>query len=510
MSDFVTMTVKMIFIFTVISLPTARSKINGYSCISHEDSLDSEEYPNSIFEILVGENCTIGVKSGLDPDNGNWSLVAEGFLSHENAQFNYCKNTEIVGKTKEGNSWTSIGVRVPENIDDFVMQLWVENTVLREYFPNPPKYLIPQGAPDLECSAFFENFPPKYESYKANRAVTQDPQNEAELPMDCNSIRQRAYFQTDDLYPEEAEFPIAFARNVFMDYRLIEIDLAALYTPHNFYCYALDAKSPPLFHKRMDALASCFPNVFIAEKKFSMDSQGHNMSYSYNQCMLTLTKPEYKWKYLVLLQVTSFIITVCNLFMTSNPLISASRNRLPHNGYAPVLPMSKSTVFVSVSRAMIDFILNEINILNVMDKFEWEVYGVDEQLMASLNNADSIDGPATFFHLKNTNVQANFVTTIVFFGVEYLHNFYDVPQLFGNKAMPGFGVISCWYEEYFRRTHLDRGLHRLTSNIYLNLPHVVAIFSKVNAFNFQVRFNRERNRLGDKFNFDDFSCDLFE
>ncbi|KAI6223379.1 hypothetical protein M3Y95_00884000 [Aphelenchoides besseyi] len=178
--------------------------------------------------------------------------------------------------------------------------------------------------------------------------------------------------------------------------------------------------------------------------------------------------------------------------------------------------MSKSTVFVSVSRAMIDFILNEINILNVIDKFEWEVYGVDEQLMASLNNADSVDGPGgyshhcydkNFYHVQMTryvlSVEEYECTSQVrhhncIFGVEYLHNFYDVPEMFGNKAMPGFdfGVISCWYEEYFRRTHLDRGLHRLTSNSYLDLPHV--------------RYNRERNRLGDKFNFDDFSCDLFE
>ncbi|KAI6223378.1 hypothetical protein M3Y95_00883900 [Aphelenchoides besseyi] len=359
------MTIKMIFVFTVILLPTVRSIMNDYSCISAEDFLDSKKYPNSIifahccnatvnlqwpsdkslhvwfgaeaaedtsFEILVGKNCTIDLKSGLDPDNGSWSLFAgkfsgrkhlvnnnldgdigdddnqihwqitsDGVLSSESSQFNYCKHTEIIGKTEEGNLWTSIGVRVPENVDDFVMQLWIEDDVLREYFPNRPKYVKPQGAPDLECSAFFERSPSNYESYKENRAVIQDP-DETELLMDCNSIRQRAYFQTDDLYPEEAEFPIAFARTVFMDYRLIEIDLAALYTPHNFYCYALDAKSPPLFHKRMNALASCFPNVFIAEKKFSMDSKGHNMSYSYNECMLTLSKPEYKWKYLVMLQ----------------------------------------------------------------------------------------------------------------------------------------------------------------------------------------------------------------
>ncbi|KAI6192591.1 hypothetical protein M3Y96_01252200 [Aphelenchoides besseyi] len=415
-----------------------------------------------------------------------------------------------------------------------------------------PSFIKPKEVLGLHCTSIFNDQNFNYSSYASKRVIVSDPQNEAELPMDCNSIRQRAYFQTDDLYPEEAEFPIAFARNVFMDYRLIEIDLAALYTPHNFYCYALDAKSPPLFHKRMDALASCFPNVFIAEKKFSMDSQGHNMSYSYNQCMLTLTKPEYKWKYLVLLQnhdiplkTNQEMIQIFKWFNGSNDVASwpapkerinpnvtwtfdkmylfknESRNRLFHNGHEPKMQFAKSMVQVSLSRAMINFMLNEINFENILKNFEWNAFATDELVMASLNSADSIDPPGGFttfcskykisywtmtrwemwlWDVKNCPTTARHLICI--FGLEHLRLMAQMPQLVGNKAMPGFdfGVISCWYEEYFRRTHLDRGLHRLTSNIYLNLPHVVAIFSKV-------RFNRERNRLGDKFNVSQFVCE---
>ncbi|KAI6197575.1 Beta-1,3-galactosyl-O-glycosyl-glycoprotein beta-1,6-N-acetylglucosaminyltransferase 3 [Aphelenchoides besseyi] len=407
-----------------------------------------------------------------------------------------------------------------------------------------PSFIKPKEALGLNCTSIYDDPKFNYSSYESERVHVSGPQNEAELPMDCNSIRQRAYFHTEDLYPEEAEFPIAFARTVFMDYRLIEIDLAALYTPHNFYCYALDLKSAPLFHKRMNALASCFPNVFIAEKKFSMNSKGHNMTYSQYQCMLTLSKPEYKWKYMVMLQnhdiplkTNQEMIQIFKWFNGSNDVASwpapkerinpnvtwsfedmhlfknESRNRLVHNGHEPKMQFAKSMVHVSLSRAMINFMLYDINFESILKNFEWDAFAIDELIMASLNSADAIDPPGGFttscskykiaywtmtrwemwlWDVKNCSTIARHSVCIL--GMEHLRVIANVPQLFANKVIPSydFGAAVCWYEEHFRRTHFDRGLHRLASNIYLNLPHV--------------RFNRERNRLGDKFNVTQFVC----
>ncbi|KAI6198863.1 Beta-1,3-galactosyl-O-glycosyl-glycoprotein beta-1,6-N-acetylglucosaminyltransferase 3 [Aphelenchoides besseyi] len=363
--------------------------------------------------------------------------------------------------------------------------------------------------------------------------------------MDCDSIRRRAYFQTDDLYPEEADFPIAFARTVYTDYRFLEMDLAATYTPHNFYCYALDAKSSPLFHKRMRALADCFPNVFLTDIEFQMDSHGHNMTYSYHQCMMILSKVKFKWKYLVLLQnydiplkTNQELIQIFKWFNGTNDIASVqlqpvridpkanwtfeamhlfkneTRNRVSHNGHKPVLPLTKSWDFISISRDMIDFMLEELDLRGVMKNFEWKTFGVDEQFMGSLNSADAIDAPGGYtrhcyekgiFHAQMTifvmwsHESCNpgfFRHYNCIFGVEQLKMLSTVPQLFGNKIMPSydFGAAVCWYEELLRRTHVDRGLHRLNSDVYLSLPHV--------------RFNRERNRLGSKFNINEFECNI--
>jgi hypothetical protein len=117
------------------------------------------------------------------------------------------------------------------------------------------------------------------------------------------SIFNRTYFQRENLYPEEREFPLAFARVVYRDYYLIERELAATYAPQNFYCYVMDSNSPKQFHSQMRALANCFPNVFVMKKEFDLDSKGKNMNYAHFECMKALAKPRFKWKYIVLLQV---------------------------------------------------------------------------------------------------------------------------------------------------------------------------------------------------------------
>jgi hypothetical protein len=63
--------------------------------------------------------------------------------------------------------------------------------------------------------------------------------------------------------PEVVEFCLKLIGNLrillfhaFQDYRFLEMELAGSYAPQNFYCYALDSKASPVFHKRMQALVS--------------------------------------------------------------------------------------------------------------------------------------------------------------------------------------------------------------------------------------------------------------
>jgi hypothetical protein len=62
---------------------------------------------------------------------------------------------------------------------------------------------------------------------------------------------------------------------------MLEDEFSISYAPHNFYCYAIDAKSPELFHRQIRSLAGCFPNVFVLpkEKERKMESSGVNQVY---------------------------------------------------------------------------------------------------------------------------------------------------------------------------------------------------------------------------------------
>lgn len=87
------------------------------------------------------------------------------------------------------------------------------------------------------------------------------------------------------------------------------MEFAITYAPQNFYCFAIDKNANEQFRQRIHLLSSCFSsNVFVTSNEYKMDSQGHNMSYSQFECMKLLAKPEYKWKYLILLQVKFLLI----------------------------------------------------------------------------------------------------------------------------------------------------------------------------------------------------------
>jgi hypothetical protein len=136
------------------------------------------------------------------------------------------------------------------------------------------------------------------EQLTSNRVTLSDPNDAKDFPMDCVSIKSRNYFPTRN----STDYPYAITRNVYKDYVFLERDLAAQYSPLNWYCFAIDAKTPEIFKKRLRQLASCFPNVLVPEKELRMDSYGHNQIASLMECLNLLTKPQRNWNYVVVLQ----------------------------------------------------------------------------------------------------------------------------------------------------------------------------------------------------------------
>jgi hypothetical protein len=51
---------------------------------------------------------------------------------------------------------------------------------------------------------------------------------------------------------------------------------------------------------------------------------------------------------------------------------------------------------VALSREAVNFMMEELNLNRLLDAFEWNAHGVDEQLMGTLNSNDAIDLPGGF------------------------------------------------------------------------------------------------------------------
>ncbi|KAI1701182.1 core-2/I-Branching enzyme domain-containing protein [Ditylenchus destructor] len=367
----------------------------------------------------------------------------------------------------------------------------------------------------LNCTAILEGVNGHTES--ENHRISYN--DEKMLPVDCDSIRKRNYFPSSPASKEEENFPIAYARTIFKDYVYIESELAATYVPQNWYCFAMDAKSDELFHSRIRALASCFPNILVTKKEWVMDSSGHNTTNSFLECMKDLSKPEINWNYVITLQnhdialkTNEEIVQIFKWFDGANDseIDEAAEDaytldwgfehlKLLRNakhikrGHPRRLQLSKSVVTTSFSRATVEFIVNELDLTITIKQLDSLSYGVDEIAFPTLLTTDAIDIPAGYTHAcLDKGITSEHITRFAVwdkeqcdskymrhlscvFGVEDLRvHFVNSPYLFANKVMPEFdiGAISCWHEEIFNRTYLERGKQRLHERIYTQLPLV--------------------------------------
>ncbi|KAI1732555.1 core-2/I-Branching enzyme domain-containing protein [Ditylenchus destructor] len=382
---------------------------------------------------------------------------------------------------------------------------------------------------NLDCSRIIDNDV----AYIKEQAKTRVVVNDFDLPTDCKSIRDRHYYPEKPASDEERDFPLAFARNVFRDYILVESELASSYAPQNFYCYALDSKVNETFRKQMHSLASCFPNVYVNEKEFTMDSQGHNQISSLLECMRTLITKDRHWRYVItlqnhdiqvktnqeLVQIFKWMrgandIEVCHLpdgrvntsmdwSLAGLGLFRNDTRNYDSDGSSYKLTFAKGYLQSSLSRAFVDFILNELDTSRMLAQLETGACYIDEIFFQTLDGTDALQAPGGYTHAcidqgfaaayvtrfgvwkgDNPRCHSKFARhSVCIFGMEDLAlNLYGSHSLFANKMMPGFdfGAIHCWHEEMHNRTYLRRGVERLNPNMYLQLP--------------QVRYHAERER----------------
>uniref|UniRef100_A0A915D7Y7 Uncharacterized protein n=1 Tax=Ditylenchus dipsaci TaxID=166011 RepID=A0A915D7Y7_9BILA len=424
----------------------------------------------------------------------------------------------------------------PSEYEDETTDLEEQNSKLRKpftYFKTEhPTFKQWPMMSDVDCGRVVGG-DKQYIKLKAQKRIKYV--DDLQLATDCASIKERNYFATEPNSVEEKDFPIAFSKAVFKDYLFIESELAAGYTPQNWYCFSLDSKSDKSFQKRI-------------ERVLSMDSLGHNQTTAHYECMRQLALPERQWKYLMtvqnsdvqlktnqeLVQIFKWMggandIEICklplgrvklNLDWTFDglDLFPNETRSLDAQGRPLRLRFAKGYLESSLSREFVDFMVYKINVQKMLVKLDKGKEYVDEIFLQTIAATDELEAPGGFTHgCIDRRVHAPYLTVINFrfniwfanntrcyskrsrhalcvFGMEDLApNFLKSYSLLANKMSPkfDFGAIRCWHEEMHNRTYFRRGMEHLQPHIYQQLP--------------QVRFHMEKTRLG-KVDINQFDC----
>nr|CAD2159367.1 unnamed protein product [Meloidogyne enterolobii] len=392
----------------------------------------------------------------------------------------------------------------------------------------------------LDCKRIFNNDIEYIKDKAKDRLIYKD----VDIPMNCEDIYSRNYFLKFPLSEAERQFPIAYAKVVYKDYRFLEAELATNYHPQNWYCFAVDSKADDIFYKNILSLSRCFPNVIVPQERFSVDSAGHGMGKAHLSCFKELIKKERKWEYLVTLQnhdiqiktneemvqIFKWLDGACDagydfqseakrdrLDGLNKNLSGPSLNkRFNEQGLPLKLSLASGNIQASLARPFVEFIVNKLDLTTMLEQLDnWE-YAGDEFFIQTLLASDDLKAPNAFTHKcidqkinvpyvtryniwefehKDKCYSNNFRHYSCVFGIEDLwHNFYNSKYLFVNKMMPefDFGAILCWHEEMRRRTLINKGLHRLNASLYQNWP--------------QTRFHKEWVRTNGNVDLDNFNC----
>ncbi|XP_072445338.1 beta-1,3-galactosyl-O-glycosyl-glycoprotein beta-1,6-N-acetylglucosaminyltransferase 3-like [Chiloscyllium punctatum] len=119
------------------------------------------------------------------------------------------------------------------------------------------------------------------------------------MTRNCRSfVRARKYI-TVPLSPEEEHFPLAYSMVIHQSIEMFERLLRSIYAPQNVYCIHVDRKSPSQFHAAVQAIASCFHNVFVAAKLEWVTYAGWSRVQADLNCMKELLESPVPWTYFI-------------------------------------------------------------------------------------------------------------------------------------------------------------------------------------------------------------------
>ena len=113
----------------------------------------------------------------------------------------------------------------------------------------------------------------------------------------CQSLRQSYGFERWPVTTQEERFPLAFSFKLHKDPVMFQRLLSVLWRPHNLYCLHVDNKAPPDVFEHISKVASCFPNVKLADTRLNVVYASISSLNADIECAKLALKSSIQWRY---------------------------------------------------------------------------------------------------------------------------------------------------------------------------------------------------------------------
>lgn len=238
------------------------------------------------------------------------------------------------------------------------------------------------------------------------------------MTKDCPAYIEKRGFITVPLSEEEKDFPIAYSMVIHEKIEMFERLLRAVYTPQNIYCVHVDQKSSKEFQKAVEAIVSCFPNVFVASRLERVVYASWSRVQADLNCMKDLLNSHVQWRYMLNTCGTDFpiktnreMVEALKALKGRNSMESEITNdykkgrwQYHHNVTDTVQftnvkkspppissPMFSGNAYFVVTRAFVKHVMQDREVQKLLE-WEKDTYSPDEHLWATLQRMTSVPG----------------------------------------------------------------------------------------------------------------------
>ncbi|TDH09561.1 hypothetical protein EPR50_G00088790 [Perca flavescens] len=235
---------------------------------------------------------------------------------------------------------------------------------------------------------------------------------------DCSSYIKNRGFITAPLSQEEKDFPIAYSMVIHEKIEMFERLLRAVYTPQNIYCVHVDQNSSKEYQKAVEAIVSCFSNVFVASKLESVVYASWSRVQADLNCMKDLLNSHVQWRYLLNTCGTDFpiktngeMVQALKALNGRNSMESEATNDYKKSRWQyhfnvtntvirtdvrksppPISsPMFTGNAYIVVTRAFVEHVMQDREVQQLLE-WERDTYSPDEHLWATLQRMPSVPG----------------------------------------------------------------------------------------------------------------------